>query len=121
MNQVGGGAEIGGEVGILRDCIERGGRAEVSVLADQRVDGAVFAEFLHGGREDDQLGSIGQRHARAVDSFVAEPGAVKLVRVEIDDGFAQRLVEHFEIDFEAEFRSSTEALDIVADEEAPRG
>ena len=40
-----GGAEISGEVGIVVDGFERGRRAAVAVLADERVDGLVFAEF----------------------------------------------------------------------------
>ena len=76
---------------------------------------------LHAGREDDELGAIGQRHAGAIDGLVAEPGAVKLAGIEIDDGLADRLVEHLEVDLEAEFGGQVEALRVVADKEAAHG
>ena len=65
--------------------------------------------------------SVGERHAGAIDGLVAEPGAVELLGVEINDGLLDGLVEHFEIDLEAERGGEFEALDIVADEEAAHG
>ena len=76
---------------------------------------------LDAGGKNDQFGAVGKRHAGAVDGLVAEPGAVELVRVEIDDGLADGLVEHFEVDLEAEVGGAVEALLVVADEEAAHG
>ena len=101
MDEVGGGAQVGGDIGVGFDCFERGGRSSVTVLADQAVDGGVFAKFFYAGREDDQVRSVGERHAGAIDGLVAEPGAVKLLGIEIHDGLLDRLVEHLEIHLEA--------------------
>ena len=103
------------------DRLERGRRAAIAVFADERVDALVFAELVHAGREDDELGAVGQRHAGAVDGLVADPGGVKLAGIEIDDGLADLLVDDFEVDLEAEFGGPQEALDIVADVEAAHG
>ena len=65
--------------------------------------------------------AIGKRHAGAIDGLVAEPGAVKLVGIEIDDGFVDGRVEHLEVHFEAEVGGEVEAFDVVADEEAAHG
>ncbi len=102
VDEVSGGAQFGGDVGVFADGFERGGRAVVAVFADERVDGLVFAELFHAGREDDELGAVGERHAGAIDGLVAEPGGVKLVRVKIDDGLLDRLGDDFEVDLEAE-------------------
>ena len=42
-----------------------------------------------------------KRQTRAVDSFVAQPGALILVRVQINDRFANWAVEHLEINRQA--------------------
>ena len=56
--------------------------AAVAVFADECVDGGVFAELVDAGGKDDEFGVVGERHAGAVDGFVAEPCAFELVRVE---------------------------------------
>ena len=61
------------------------------------------------GARDDEFGSIGQRHARAIDGLVAEPSAVELVGFEIDDGLVDGRVEHLEIHLQAEVGGEMEA------------
>ena len=58
---------------------------------------------LTAGRKNDELPAVGEGHARAIHGLVADPCGVKLMRVKIDDGFADWLFDHFEVDFEAEF------------------
>ena len=100
------------------DGFERCRSSAIAVFADQLVDRLVFAKFLYARREDDQLRAVGQRHARAIDGLVAQPGAVKLMRIEIDDGLLDRLVEHLEVHLEAQLGGPVKALDVIADEEA---
>ena len=61
---------------------EGSGCSAVAVLADEEIDGGVFAELVDAGGEDDELRVVGERHAGAVDALVAEPGALELVGVE---------------------------------------
>ena len=118
VDQVRSGAEVSGECGIFLDQRESSRRSAVAVLADELVDGGVFAELMHSGSEHDELGSVGQSHAGAVDALVAEPGAAELVRIEEDDGLFDLAVEHLEVDLERERGGEVEALDVVADVEA---
>ena len=73
------------------------------------------------GREDDQLGAVGQRHAGAIDGLVADPGGVELAGIEIDDGLLIGLSSDLEVDLETQFGGREEALDVVADKEAAHG
>src|SRR5271154_6999611 len=100
---------------------QRGRSAVISVFANQTVDGGIFAEFLDAGRENDELCVVSQGHARSIDGFIAQPRAVKLVRIEIDNSLLNRLFEHFEIDLETEVGSKMKTLGLVADVEAAHG
>src|SRR5579864_9709550 len=87
VNEVSSGAKIVCEIRIGTHGLERGRRSMVAVFSDQRVDGPVFPKFFYARRQDDQLCTIGECHACAVDCLVAQPCAVKLMRIEIDDSF----------------------------------
>ena len=97
---------------------ERARGAAVAVLADEDVDGGVFAELVDAGSEHDQFCVVGERHAGAVDALVAEPGAAELVRVEEDDCLLDLAVHHHEVDLEAERGGEFKALGVVADVQA---
>src|ERR1700748_1952638 len=112
------GAEFGGDVGVLVDGFEGSGSSVVAVFANKRVDDFVFTEFSDAGCEDDEIRIVGEGHARAVYGLVADPSGMELLRVEIDDGFADWLFDDFEVDLEAEFGGAEEALDVVANVEA---
>src|SRR5580704_11583926 len=94
-----GGAKITSEIRICVDCGKSSRSSEITVFANQRVDGFVFAKFLDTGSKDDEVGAISQGHTGAINSLVAEPGGVELMGIEIDDGFLNWLVEYFEVDF----------------------
>src|SRR5271165_529300 len=121
MNEVRRGAEVAGQVRIFVNCLERGWGPTIAVFADQRVNGFVLAKLSHSGRENDQLSAVGEGHAGTIYGLVAQPGAVKLVRVEIHHGFANGLFEYLEIHLKAEFRGAAEALDVIANKEASDG
>src|ERR1035437_8067059 len=114
VNQVRSRAQVVGQIGIGFHRLESRRRAVIAVFANQCVDGLVFAEFLDGWSENNQLGAVGQRHAGAIDRFVAKPCGVEFFGIKIDDGLLDRLVEHFEIYFKAQLRGLREALDIIA-------
>ena len=118
MNEVCGGAEIRGEVGIVFYRGQRCGCATVAVFPDERIDGFIFAKHFHSGCEDDELGIVGQGHARAVDGLVSQPRTFEFSLVKVDDCLLDGAVEHFEIGLEAEGGGEFEALHIVADEES---
>ncbi len=64
-------------------------RADVAVLADERVDFRLLAEPLQAGRDDDQLAAVGQRHPRAIDRLVRHPRAEELVALHDAHDFLQ--------------------------------
>ena len=78
----------------LADQLHHPRRAGVAILADQGVDLPVLAEGLDPGGQHDQLAAVGDRHPRAIDGLVAQPGAVELLGIEIDDHLPRGLVEH---------------------------
>src|SRR6266404_1436041 len=116
-----GRAQVGGEIRISIHRFERSRSSAIAVLPDQGVNGRVFAESPDTGREDDQLRTIGQRHAGAVDRLVAEPCAVKFMRIKIDDSLLDGRIEYLEIDFQAQLGGTMEALGVVADEKPAHG
>src|SRR6266566_4263788 len=67
--------------------------AQIRIIADQRVDATTFAELFYTRCKNDEISAIVKRQTRAVDSFVAQPGALILVRVQINDRFANWAVE----------------------------
>src|SRR5579863_8832061 len=111
-------AKIVRKIRIRTHSFESGRRSTIAVFADQRIDGPVFAKFPYARGEDDQFRAVGQCHACAVDGLVAQPCAVKLVRIEINDSFLYWLVHRLEVHFQAECGGAAKALNIVADEEA---
>src|SRR5712691_10710257 len=116
-----GSAQVGGEIRISLHRFERRRSSAIAVLPDQGVNGRVFAESPDTGCEDDQLRTIGQRHAGAVDRLVAKPCAVKFMRIKINDSLLDGRVEYLEIDFQAQLGGTMEALGVVADEKAAHG
>src|SRR6202795_711217 len=114
-------AQVVGEIRISIHRFERRRSSAIAVLADQRVNGWVFAESSYTGSEDDQLRTVGHRHAGAIDRLVAEPCAVKFMRIKINDSLLDGRIEYLEIDFQAQLSGTTEALDVVADEKAAHG
>src|SRR5205085_5528101 len=121
VNQMRGGAEVGREIGVASDRLENLRCGEISVFTNQRVNGSVFSELLHAGGEDDELAAIGHGHAGAVDGLVADPRTLEFGGIEVNDGLPDGLVEHHEIDVQAELSGLIEALDVVADEESASG
>src|ERR1700685_989755 len=97
------GAELCRQFRVVSNLLERSRRAIVAVFANHAVDGGVFSELLNSGSEHDQLGAIGQRHARAVNCLVPQPGAVELLRIEVNNGFAYGPVEKDDVALNAEF------------------
>src|SRR5258708_33531936 len=94
-------AQVAGEIRIARHRFKSSRSSAIAVLANQRIDGCVFAELLYAGREDDQLRTLGQRHAGTIDRLVAQPRAVKLMRIEINDSLPDRPVQSLELHFTA--------------------
>ena len=121
MDEMGGGTEIVGQIGVGFDCGEGCRSAAIAVFADQCVDDLVFAKILYAGGENDEVGAVGQRHAGAIDGLVAEPGGVKLAGVEIDNGLFEGCVEDFKVDLEAKVGGEVKTLGIIADEETAHG
>src|SRR6202140_216784 len=111
-------AQVVGEIRISIHRFERRRSSAIAVLADQCVDGRVFAESSYTGSEDDQLRTVGQRHASAVDRLVAEPCAVKFMRIKINDSLPDGRIEYLEIDFQAQLGGTMKAFGVVADEKA---
>jgi hypothetical protein len=94
------------------------GVPSIAVLADQRVDSLVFAKFIYARRKDDQLRTVGQCRACTVESLVAQPCAVKLMRIKINDGLWDGCLQRLEVHFHTQFGGAVKALDIVADKKA---
>ncbi|VEU36263.1 unnamed protein product [Pseudo-nitzschia multistriata] len=94
-------------------------RPDVPVLPDQPVDRLVLPEPLDPRRQNDQLPAVGDRHPRPVDGLVAEPGRVKLVRIEVDDHLGRRPIQHGEIGGHAQLAGPPIALDGVPDKDPP--
>jgi hypothetical protein len=67
------------------------------------------------------ISAIGKRHTCAVDSLVPQPGALILVRVQIDDRFANWAIEHLEVNRQAQVSGAIETLDVVANEQPAQG
>src|ERR1700733_1776545 len=118
VDEVGRSAEIAGECSIFRDQFEGSRGSAVAVLADELVDRRVLAKLVDAGGEDDELGTVGQRHAGAIDAFVAQPGALELVWIEEDHGLFDLAIHHLEVHLEAERGSLFKTLLIIADEQA---
>src|SRR5580700_3225457 len=116
MNEVSSRTQVASKIRIRVNGCERSRSSAIAILSDQRIDSAVFAKLLYTGCEDNQLGVIGQCHSRAVDGFVAEPCAVKFIRIEINDSLLDRGVHRFEVHFQAQLSRAMKTLGIVADE-----
>src|SRR5271163_3223700 len=115
---MGSRAELGSQVRIVFHFLKRSRRAVVAELADFAVDGGVFSKLLHSGSKHDEVGAVRQRHAGAVNGLVSQPGAVKLLRIEVDNGFVDGLIEQLNVDLHAQFRSQAKALHVIAHEQA---
>src|SRR6202167_5438359 len=51
VDEVSGGAELGGQIGILLHCLEGSRGPVVAESADHAVDGGIFSELLHSWSE----------------------------------------------------------------------
>src|SRR5579863_4703649 len=111
-------AKVVGEIRIGTHGFESGWRSTIAVFADQSIDGPVFAKFLYPGRQDDQLRTVGQCHACAVDGLVTQPCAVKFMRIQINDSFLYWRIQRLEVHFQTQRGGAVKALNIVTDEEA---
>src|ERR1700756_1302220 len=121
VDEVSSRAQVAGEIRIGTHGCEGSRSSAITILADQRVDASIFAKFLYTRREDDQLCTVGQCHARTIDSFVAQPCTVKFMRIEINDSLLHRRVHRLEVHFQAERGGAVKALGIVADEKPAHG
>src|SRR5258707_11415546 len=92
-------AKVVRKISIRTHSRESGRRSAISIFADQRVDGSVFAKFLYAGRQDDQLCTVGQCHACTVDCLVAQPSTVELMWIEINDSLLYGRIQHLEVYF----------------------
>src|SRR5579863_8771300 len=118
VDEVSSRAKVVRKISIRTHGRESGRRSAIAVFADQRVDGPVFAKLFYAGRQDDQLRTISQCHACAVDGLVAQPCTVKLMRIEINDSFLHGRVHGLEVHFQAERGGTVKAVHIVADEKS---
>src|SRR3984885_5347591 len=118
MDEMRGRTEFGCQIGVLLYFIESFGGTVITEPANHAVDGGILAKLLHPGSEHYQVRAIGQRHAGAVNCLVPQPGAVKLLRVQVDDGFSYGPIEERDVGLNAQLGCQLEALDIVADEQA---
>ena len=113
-----GGSEILPQVFIFGDGFQRGGRAFVAVFADEFVVCRIFAELLEAGGENDKIAVVRNHHARAVNSFVAEPCGAEFLRIEIDDDLLDGSVHQIKISLLGELYAFRVGLVVIADEEA---
>src|ERR1035438_7056041 len=114
VDQMRRGAEIVAKLRVGLDRSQGLWRALVAVLADEAVNLGVFTELLQAGGEDNQFAAVGHHHAGAIDGFVAQPGALEFVRVEIHDDLLQGLVKLVEIHLLRQARAESECLHVVA-------
>src|SRR6202140_1767967 len=120
VNQMRRGAEIGCQIVILADHRERCFCPVITVFSDQFVDLGILAELAHAWSKNDQLSTVFQRHASAVNRLVSKPGAVKFSRIEINHDLAQRFGHEDKVHLEAQLRSEMKAFRIVPNEQAAR-
>src|SRR5580658_7056101 len=92
-------AKVVRKISIRTHGFEGGWRSTIAVFADQPIDRPVFAKFLYAGRQDDQLCTVGQCHACTVDCLVAQPCAVELMRIEVNDSLLHWRIQRFEVYF----------------------
>src|ERR1700756_1342640 len=118
VDEVSSRAQVAGEIRIGTHGCEGSRSSAITILADQRVDASIFAKFLYTRRQDDQLCTVGQCHARTIDSFVAQPCTVKFMRIEINDSLLHRRVHALDVHFQAQPGSAMKAFDVVPDEKA---
>jgi len=60
-----------------------------------------LAKFPNAGRKNNQLRTVRHRHSRALHRLVAQPRAVKFMRIEINHRLSNRRVQDLEIHFQA--------------------
>src|ERR1700733_1712483 len=113
VNEMSSGAELGRQIGILLHLLQRGRGAVVAESANHAVDGGILSKLLHPGSEHNQLRSIGQRHAGAVDRLIPQPGAVEFFRIEVDHGLAYGPIEQLHVDLNAELRGQAETFQVI--------
>src|ERR1700751_912401 len=118
VDEVSRRAQVAGEIRISVCSFEGSRSAAITILADQRVDASIFAKFLYARGDDDQLRTVGQFHARTVDSCVAQPCTMKFMWIEINDHLLHRRVNGLDVHFQAQPGSAMEAFDVVPDEES---
>src|ERR1700722_4038223 len=116
--EVGSRAKVVGEISIGLHGFQSGRRSTIAVFADERIYGPVFTKLSYARRQNDQICPVGQCHARTVKCLVAQPCAVKLMRIKIRDSLLYWRLQRLEVDFQSQRGGAVKALYVVADEEA---
>src|SRR5260370_16184285 len=88
--------------------------------SNQPVNDSVLTEFLDPRSEHNQFSAVGQSHSRTIDRFVAQPGALVLFWIQIDHNLREWLLQHFEVDSEAQGRGFPETFRVIPDIDAAR-
>ena len=114
VDQMGGGTEIVTQIFLGLDEVQDFVCVQVTIFGYQAVDLGVFTKFLEAGGQDDQFALIGHGHPCPVDALVAQPGALELFRLQIDDDLGQGLVHHLEVDLQGEVGGFLETFDVVS-------
>ncbi len=117
VNQMGCGAEIGLQLRVALHCGQGAGGAAIAVPAHQLVYCGVFSKLLEAGRQNQQLGIVGQGHTGAVNGLVAQPGALEFGRVQPHYAFVYFAVQLHKIHLLRKCRRLAKTLVIVAHEE----
>ena len=71
--------------------------SEITIFSDQPINFHVFAKFLQCRCNHYQLTTIVNGHAGAVNGFIAQPGAFKLLGIQINNRFLKRPVQKIEV------------------------
>ena len=121
VDEVGGGGKVVGEVFVFLNKVHHFGRGAVAVFADEAVDLGVFAKFFDGRGEHGELASSRDRHAGAVDRFVAQPGGLKFGGIEVAENAFRLAVELGEVDLHGESGGRLKGVLSGADVESARG
>src|ERR1700744_2896437 len=93
VDEVSGRAELGRQLGVLLNFFQRGRCTVVAEFADHTGDGGVFSKLLDPKIVNNKLRVIGQRHTGAVNRLIPQPGAMELLRIEVNHGLAYRPVQ----------------------------
>src|SRR5688572_21787501 len=118
MYQVRCRRKISAQVSVVFDTLEDFGSRYVTVLADERVDLHVIAKTLHTRRDNDQPTAVCNQHARAVDSFVCQPGLLVFTSAHGDHDGRRRSLDDKAVDCYGQLSSCKKGVVTIAGEEA---